>query len=411
MREKHRRAHVGPVLAVCFVAGCAVRVGSGGPPPSGDQAAGEVFGPSACARLGAEVKLSIGAGSQSFAFLWDSGRYVVVYPDASSGNLFVATLAADGSVMGSPAPVEQSLPQSDLPSLVKVEGGYLVAWQEGAAGYAVYAHKLGPDGMPSGDGVAVAATTLQQSRPVLAPAPGGQVGLAWMDQFADGSQGVDFALIDPGTLVVDGPMRVAPGDVEGYPWVASNAQALGIVWTDQETGSNGQATYDLPFATIDTQSLEMSTPVSLRGRATVGISQPRVLGTDFGFIAAWEDLHGGDNQIFMTLVDHQGGRIGGGLVEEPNSGDANWPNIAWSGTSAGIVYYQWRQSRPQIFISFVDSKGSRVGGLHDLQVSNGMTGWSRYPQVAWTGSEFAVMYVDTRDGPPALWMQRVQCKG
>ena len=60
-------------------------------------------------------------------------------------------------------------------------------------------------------------------------------------------------------------------------------------------------------------------------------------------------------------------------------------------------------------MSFVDAKGSRVGGLHDLQVSNGQRGTSKFPDVVWTGQEFGVLYVDTRDGAPALWFQRVAC--
>jgi hypothetical protein len=120
-------------------------------------------------------------------------------------------------------------------------------------------------------------------------------------------------------------------------------------------------------------------------------------------------MRSGDNEIQMALVDPQGHKIGGGLVEEPDSGDANWPNMAWTGTSAGIVYYQFRTGRPQIFMSFVDATGARVGGLHDVQVSDGTSGWSKYPDVAWTGRQFGVMYVDTRDGTPDLWLQSVAC--
>ena len=60
-------------------------------------------------------------------------------------------------------------------------------------------------------------------------------------------------------------------------------------------------------------------------------------------------------------------------------------------------------------MSFVDATGMRVGGLHDVQVSDAASGWSRYPDVVWTGTQFGVMYVDTRDGAPDLWLQSVAC--
>ncbi|MGH7270696.1 MAG: hypothetical protein ACREJ3_09715, partial [Polyangiaceae bacterium] len=113
---------------------------------------------------------------------------------------------------------------------------------------------------------------------------------------------------------------------------------------------------------------------------------------------------------YMSLVDAAGHRMGGGMVEEPNSGDANWPNMAQAGPAVGVVYYQFRAGRPQIFMSFIDDTGRRVRGLPDLQVSSGTAGWSKYPDVLFTGSEFGVVYVDTRDGGPALWFQRVSCQ-
>jgi hypothetical protein len=407
---RSRFVYFGSLLGVALATSdCAMRVGSGGPPPTGDEAKGEVFGPSACARVGNETKLAFGTGSASFAFAWAGDHYVVVYPDAASGNLFVGMLAQDGTALGSPTVVQAALPDSDLPNVVKTSSGFLVVWQAGAAGHAVFAHALASDGSPSGEGVSVATTQLQQPRPVLAPA-GDKVAVAWMDQFDDGSRGVAIATIDPTTMQATAPQRAAQGDIDGYPWLAASGQTIGLVWTDQSTASNGQPSYDLGFARLDPQSLQPSAPMSLRGRALTGVSQPRVIGTDFGFLAAWEDFRGSDNQIFMTLVDPSGAPIAGGLVPEPNTGDANWPNAAWSGTSTGIVYYQWRDSRPQVFISFVDRTGVRVGGLHDLQVSNGTSGWSKFPQVVWTGNEFAVVYVDNRSGGPELWFQRISCQ-
>jgi hypothetical protein len=369
-----------------------------------------VFGPSACARAGSETKVAFGSGVAAFAFAWDTDHYVVVYPDASSGGIFAGRLAADGGAMGTPQSIQTTQVRGDLPGLLGTAGGYLVTWEGGSAGNAIYLRPLGHDAAPSGDEVTVAATRLQQARPVVARAPRGRVALAWMDQFEDGSQGAQVALIDPSSLQVTGQKRVGLPDVAGWPWVAGDDQSLAVVWRAQATQASG-TTYDIPFATVNADNLELSVSTSLRGIGTSAANLPRMIRTTNGFLGAWEDQRGGDNEIFMAVVDDTGAHVGGGLVEEPGSGDANWPNMAWTGRTAGVVYYQWRESRPQIFMSFVDGAGMRVAGLHDLQVSNGTGGWSKYPDVAYNGSEFAVMYVDTRDGAPALWFQRVGCRG
>ena len=380
------------IAALAAASSCAIRVGSGGP-------AVESAPLSACALSGGVKKLPFGVGSEAFAFEWDTDHYVVAYVDAStgSGDIDVARVAPDGSLLGAPVAVEVTPAKSDLPNLLKTAGGYLVVWQEGTSATAVFAHALGADAAPVGDGVAIAATQSNQSRPVLAHAPGGRVAVSWMDSLG-GKGGVQVALVDPATLEVTGPLRVAQGDSDGWPWLAGDDQTLGMAWSDRPGGS-----YDVRFASIDAETLTASRAVSLRGAAPHDGLLPRLIRTNFGFLSAWEDQRGGDNQIYMALVDAQGRKIAGGLVEEPNTGDANWPNLAWTGSAAGIVYYQYRTGRPQIFMSFVDGAGERVGGLHDVQVSNAASGWSRYPDVAWNGKQFGVMYVDTRDGPSALW--------
>ncbi len=392
---------VGAVALVWALAGsgCALRVGSGGPPEA------ESDPPSACSPSGAVTKLAFGAGSEAFAFVWDVDHYVVAYvdPQHGAGDIYVAKVARDGSAIGSPVAVESTAAASDLPSLVQTADGFLVVWQEGSAGTAVFAHALGPDATPVGSGVTVAATQSTQSRPVLSKAPGGQVAVSWMDSF-EGKGGVQVALVDPKSLALKGPQRVAADDVDGWPWVAGDDDVLAMAWSDQPSNA-----YDVRFARVDPQTLSVSAPVSLRGAAAGNGVLPRLIRTSFGFMSAWEDMRTSDNEIYMSLVDPQGQRIGGGLVEEANTGDANWPNIAWTGSAAGVVYYQFRTGRPQIFMSFVDKTGKRVAGLHDVRVSDAATGWSKYPDVLWTGSQFGVMYVDTRDGAPALWLQSVTC--
>lgn len=401
----HGAGLVGSALLVAFAGtSCAVRVGSGGPSSTNDTST--PFGASACSRLNNEKELSFGKGAEAFAFLWDTDHYVVAYTDPSTGagDIYVAKMAADGSTIGAPTVVQSTPAQSDLPSLIKTSTGYLVAWQEGSAGKAVYLHALTADATPTGNGISVAPTQSAQARPVLGRAPGGKVAVTWMDTF-DGKGGVSIALVDPATLAITGPQRIAQSDVDGWPWVAGDDQSLGMVWSDKGSGP-----YGIQFAAID-PTLAAQDVTSLRDDPHHDALLPRMIRTSFGYMAAWEDDSSSDNQIHMGLVDPQGAHLGGGLVEEPNSGDANWPNLAWNGSAAGIVYYQWRSGRPQIYMSFVDDTGARVAGLHDLQVSNGKNGWSKYPDVVWTGTEFGVMFVDTRTGAPALFLQRVSCVG
>lgn len=91
------------------------------------------------------------------------------------------------------------------------------------------------------------------------------------------------------------------------------------------------------------------------------------------------------------------------------TGNANWSHQAWTGSSAGIVYYQFRSGRPQIFLTFIDPTGARIGGAADSQVSD-TPAQARFPDVQWNGSTFGVLWIDTRDGSPQLYFNNASCQ-
>jgi hypothetical protein len=226
-----------------------------------------------------------------------------------------------------------------------------------------------------------------------------------MDQI-EGQPAVEIAFADESSKVT-GPVRVAQNSGgAGWPWVAGDDQGVAMIWSDKRTGA-----FDIRFADLDAQALALQNEGALRDDAKTDALLGRMIKTGFGYLAAWEDMRGDDNQIWMALTDGGGKMIYTGLVEEPNTGDANWPNMAWTGGAVAIVYYQWRSDNPQIFMSFIDATGKRVAGLHDLQVSSNPKGsMARFPDVVWNGTDLGVAWIDTREGSPQLYFARVTCK-
>jgi hypothetical protein len=243
------------------------------------------------------------------------------------------------------------------------------------------------------------------ARPVLAPSPGGQTAVAWMD-VVTAVPAVYVAVVDD-NLTLDstiGTLRLGmPTASASFPWLAGDGSTLGAIWSDQRTG-----VLDIHFVALDA----MLTPSheSVLRDATGDAQLGRLIQITSGYLAAWEDTRSNNtNEIYSAITDANGARQVEQLVEEPNTGDANWPNMAWNGTAAGIVYYQFRGGAPQIFISFVDATGARVGGGSDLRVSMS-TGSARFPDVKWTGSEFGVAWVDSRDTVRQIYFAQVTCQ-
>ncbi len=236
---------------------------------------------------------------------------------------------------------------------------------------------------------------------MLSPAPDGYA-VAWMDELF-GTPSVAFALLD-GSLTVTGPAKLA--DNAGYPWLAGSAGGVSILWSGKEQ-PNGS--YDIHAADITGSPLTAANEVLLKSDPPNDLLLGRRIVTSYGYLSAWEEVRNNANQILMALTDPSGNVIAQGVVEQPGTGDANWPHMVDNGNYAGVVYYQWRDSNPQIFVTFLDGGGKRVFP-GDLQVSSTPSGsWARFPDVAWDGSHFGVAWVDTRDGSPQLYFARVAC--
>jgi hypothetical protein len=386
--------------------------GSGGTGGSGGDVgdAGPDGPPPRCARIGAEQRITNTAGGTGvFSLLWDTDHYILVFKDetASGGDIMVLGLDQTGMPVGPPTPVEATPAPSALPALVKTPTGYVVAWQEGTVPQLVHVHALDGRGAPRGGGVDVASSMADAARPTVAQAPGG-TAIAWMD-VTSGVQSVFTALLDANLQVVlsAGVRRIGSStDAAAFPSLVGDGTTTAILWSDQRTG-----VFDIRFEKLGAQLQPQGAETVLRD-ATNDAQLGRMIQTSFGYLAAWEDGRSGNtNEIYAAITNASGVRQLETLVEEPGTGDANWPNMAWNGTAAGIVYYQFRGGSPQIFISFVDASGQRVGNGSDLQVSDTPGGArARFPDIEWTGTEFGVAWIDTRETSPQVYFARVNCQ-
>ena len=423
-------ALVGSVVSVLTFGGCSVRVGSDAHrnDPTGPDAAtsgnGSTGAPDvrrdagpdgaapdasapppsgACALVGTEKRVALESGTDAFAWIWDGVRYVVAYADPAGrgGDVHTVFLDTDGNVLAPPTVVEATDAESTLPAIVATSRGYMVAWQEGSAGKAVYGRAIDENGNAYGRSVTIATTSAPESRPVVSRAPGG-IAIAYMDEWL-GAPTVQIAQFDAELNVV-GPKQIAStATAASFPALAGDDHALAIAWSDARDGAS-----DIRFASVGAD-LTTSKETTLRAGAPHDARLARIIKAGDGYLSAWEDMRSDDNQIYMAIVDRTGAVVAGGLVEEPGTGDANWPNMAFAGSMSAIAYYQWRAERPQVFVTFIDAAGRRLSGMpHDLQVS-ATTGTARFPDVAWNGRDFGVAWIDTRDGGPALYFARAAC--
>jgi hypothetical protein len=403
------------LLALLVLAGCHrtgfVLPDAGGPSsPSGTAgeppavAGGTITTPPLC-NPGVETQLTSGGGVTGFTWQWDGRAFVVAWSDTGGGNgdIHVGRFGLDGQALTPAMIVESTAQSSQLPTLAPLGNGWVVAWEEGdAPAKSVRARLLDATANPVGEPRALLASAAAQIRPSLARVPGGGAALAWMNE-TDSIPSVWLGVVGT-ALDLTSVVRLAPSYEASYPWLAGDDTDLGVVYSDDRNGPLSPR-----FTDFDEQ-MTAHGDSPLRTAATGEGKLSRMIKTSFGYLAAWEDSQTDSNEIHMALTDASGVRYADGVVEEPGTGDANWPNLAWNGSEGAIVYYQFRGAKPQIYLSYVDRMGQRVGGGADQQISHAPDGArARFPDVLWTGSQFAVAWIDTRSGSPQLFLAPVTC--
>ncbi len=379
-----RRAGIaGIALGVLgFAGGCSGETGttSGGSASTGAGATTSSGGPAAKCAVGVQdLIVSAGSGSSpTVAFGGD--RYLVAWTSTvkDAGDIRVALLDAKGAKV-----TEQALAEgpgmSAYPSVVPEAGGFLVVWQDTGSptGTVVMGRRVDAQGMPKGLAFQIAKSASADARPTAAPAPVG-TAVAWSDSTS--------SMLG----LLNGEMLVSTTSIDQgvSPAIGGSGAALGITWiAGSKLGASMMTSPGAPLA-----------PVMFR-EAVGKANAPRVAVHDDGTLSVvWEDNRAGDGNetVYLTRID-KSAQAGAEMRIPMSPASANYPDVAWTGTREAVVYYQFRDGPPAIYLSLVAPTLMTDG--QDLRISgDGIA--ARYPRITRTGDAngtLGVVYAE-KDG-------------
>lgn len=330
-------------------------------------------GPAALCSIGVrDVIVSEGAGS-SPAVAYAGNHYLVVWTSTvkDAGDIRAALLDDKGAKVTEQV-VTEGLNESAFPTVIPDAGsGYLVVWQDKAVGGAmVKARHLDAQGVPQGAAFQLAQSTSADARPGAAPALTG-TAIAWADKTMS-----TVGLLNGEMISAKSPINQGAG-----PALAAAGGTLGVTWS---TGSKvGAAFLASPGAPL--------TPILFRDAAGA-VNAPRVTVHDDGSLAvAWEDNRAGDGNesIYLARID-KSGKAGPEKRVPASTESANYPDVVWTGSHDAVVYYQFRDGPPAIYLSLLTPDLTARGP--DLKLSgDGIP--ARYPRVARTGDTLGTLGV------------------
>ena len=215
-------------------------------------------------------------------------------------------------------------------------------------------------------------------------------------EVCDGHDNDCDGLVDnqPGChTICEGPQNIGPEIIFATPSITNIAPKsvwsgaeYGIVWV-ATLGSNIRTLF---FARVSQSGSPIGAAFRLSDGSATSTAPAMVWGPgEFGI--AWADNRDGNFEIYFTRVSANGAKLGSDLRITNAASDSFHPAIAWTGSEYAIVWEDYRtNSLGDIYFVRLDSSGARLSV--DIPIVHNPFG-STAPSVAWTAAWFAPLPV------------------
>jgi phosphoribosylformylglycinamidine (FGAM) synthase PurS component len=294
-------------------------------------------------------------------------------------------------------PVAAPAPQYQLDAALASDGtNHLVVWSDGRAGGSndIYGVRVGPQGdLLDRDGIAVSTASGVQERAAVAFGEEGFFAV-WKDDRTGSSDvygtriATDGSVLDPDGIAVS-----AASGGQGYPAIAYGESLYLVVWLDTRDVTShiycSRVTVD--GTVLDPDGIPVST-------AANGQSEPAVAWDGAGFLVAWKDTRGSDEDIYGARVDLDGTVLDpDGIAISTAAGSQAGPCIAFDGTDYLVVWEDGRNggardvygARLQTDGTVLDPGGIQICGQSADQCNTA---------VSYGGDNWLVVWNDYRSG-------------
>ncbi len=256
----------------------------------------------------------------------------------------------------------------------------------------VFFNRIGRDGVPVGPDVQVTAVDDFTAYPSLAATGSGYLA-AWEDYRAGDAIEIFDAVLDATGSRTTAETRVTVSlPASRVPLASWNGREFGVLWEDSRHGPR-----ELYLGRIDRDGRKAGDEVRLTDSASES-AVPSMVWNGSEYAVAWYDDRNGNGDIYFARFDETGNRIGAEVRVTNDPASSVWPTLAWTGSGYGVAWEDGRVQVPfpatQIYFARLDAVGNKIGS--DVRVT---TAWypAEAPSLAWTGSEFALVWRDFRN--------------
>ena len=239
-----------------------------------------------------------------------------------------------------------------------------------------------------GDDVPLATVTASQGLRTSVVWTGSEYGVAWADD--DPSETyfeVYFVRLDASGNVIGQEVQVTSGADAWWPSLVWTGTHFGLAWSDRRL-ANAQVF----FARLDASGNKLGDDVLVSYDPEESSYQSLVwTGAEYGL--AWEDYRHGPAEIYFARLDASGNKLGSEVRITDVPDDSYEPSIVWTGAEYGVAWTNY-STAGNIYCARLDASGGKIGG--DVLVTDPSSA-AYGSSLVWTGSGYGVAWADWRN--------------
>lgn len=374
------------------------------------------------------IPIGVAANNQSTPAVAAGGtHWLVVWQDGRSGlsdDVYGARITRAGTVVDAGGiPISTVVNSEYSPAVASNGTDWLVVWADdrNAASFPlcrnIYAVRVNSTGkVLDPGGIVISALDCYQDFPSAA-ARGADWLVVWMDtrSFQSTSYDIYGARVDPSGKVLDPegiPVGVAAASQQ-FPSAAANGDDWLVVWTDDRSGGN----WDIYGARVSGTGTVLDPHGLAISAASDNQTFPSVASNGTDWLVVWMDYRNEAStsyDIYGSRVDRSGTvleREGIAICTADNEQD--FPAVAANGTDWLVGWMDYRNGASTGY----DIYGARVGRTGNVRDTSGIQissapGYEQYPSLAVNGTDWLVVWMDTRSGTAYdIYGARVQSDG
>lgn len=208
-------------------------------------------------------------------------------------------------------------------------------------------------------------------------------------------------MVDAVTPMPGVQVRVSDNDSfsSTLPHLVWTGTEFAIAWQDARNPGNEE----IYFARLSANGTKLTG--DLRASNTAGDSQrPSLVRNTSGFGVAWQNRGVVDDDVYFARLDAAGAKIGVDVQLTSDAGNSVGPMLVWRGTEYGVVWYDDRNANLEMLYATMTPGGAKV--LGDVTVGSAVgAAWNPYS--IWADNAYAVAFEDAND----IWFGRMGTSG